>query len=431
MTLSRGGALEAGIAIAVYMAFRARRLEAVPFLVLAAVPAAILVWLLERRDELAGGLSSAGSQGHEMLAITVAVAGIAGLGAHRLATLRQAGTLKIRVVPSHVAHRITVAIGVVAVLTLVAAFASGELADRWDAFKSTDIADNTTSSRLGSASGNGRYQYWDSSLEANATAPLIGIGPGTWEFWWAENGTITGFVRDAHGLYFEVLAEAGIVGLVLLIAFLGWVGVIGVGRALAAPPALRGDQAAILGAGAAFVVAAGIDWAWEQPILPATFMLLAAAMVAHPLEGHGSAASTAAPGSVSAKGRAITCAIAAVVTAALLIPYLTADRMAASQDRAAAGDLQGTFDAALDAQSLEPFAASPRLQEALALAEAGLFDEAIAPAVEATEREPNNWRTWFVLARIEDQAGQIEAAAQHLEQSRSLNPRSPLFAATG
>ena len=43
-----------------------------------------------------------------------------------------------------------------------------------------------------------------------------GIGPGTFEFWWARNGTTPGFIRDAHTLYFETLAETGIVGFALL-----------------------------------------------------------------------------------------------------------------------------------------------------------------------------------------------------------------------
>ena len=42
--------------------------------------------------------------------------------------------------------------------------------------------------RFESASGNGRYQYWQSALDANATDPLKGIGPGTFEFWWAREG---------------------------------------------------------------------------------------------------------------------------------------------------------------------------------------------------------------------------------------------------
>ena len=37
--------------------------------------------------------------------------------------------------------------------------------------------------RFDAASGSGRYQLWDSALDANASEPLLGIGPGTFEFW--------------------------------------------------------------------------------------------------------------------------------------------------------------------------------------------------------------------------------------------------------
>ncbi len=43
--------------------------------------------------------------------------------------------------------------------------------------------------RFSSASGNGRYQYWQSALDAMSSKPLTGIGPGTYEYWWAETGT--------------------------------------------------------------------------------------------------------------------------------------------------------------------------------------------------------------------------------------------------
>jgi O-antigen ligase len=61
--------------------------------------------------------------------------------------------------------------------------------------------------RLQSATSRGRYQYWESAAGAQRTDPWRGIGPGTFELWWARNGTTQGFVRDAHSLYAESLGN--------------------------------------------------------------------------------------------------------------------------------------------------------------------------------------------------------------------------------
>lgn len=66
-------------------------------------------------------------------------------------------------------------------------------ADAWDRFKNPDIgANNSTTARLGSASGNGRYQYWMGAKDAFETAPLNGRGAGSFESYWQRNATVGG-----------------------------------------------------------------------------------------------------------------------------------------------------------------------------------------------------------------------------------------------
>lgn len=119
-------------------------------------------------------------------------------------------------------------------------------------------ADNVFS-RLSGVSGNGRDQYWQSALDANATAPWKGIGPGTFEFWWARNGLTSSFIRDAHTLYFETLAESGIVGFVLLVGLLAFLLVAARARSLRATPELRIWIAAAVGGLAAFLTSAAFE----------------------------------------------------------------------------------------------------------------------------------------------------------------------------
>ncbi len=135
----------------------------------------------------------------------------------------------------------------------VAAGAPKEVKDRWDNFKNRSGGAPTTASRpsqILNTSGSGRYQFWTSAVDAYKTESFHGIGPGTFEFWWAQHASYAGaFVRDAHSLYIETLAELGIVGFIivasLVLAILG----IGTVRALRAPPDLRLGLAAATAAG--------------------------------------------------------------------------------------------------------------------------------------------------------------------------------------
>src|SRR5262249_12248133 len=118
----------------------------------------------------------------------------------------------------------------------VVAGAPGAVAQRWDDFKQPSgvvapRSEATVFNRLEAANGNGRYQFWQAAVHATASDPLRGIGPGTFEFWWARHATTDGFIRNAHSLYFETLAETGIIGLALLGGLLLWVAAIAVRRA--------------------------------------------------------------------------------------------------------------------------------------------------------------------------------------------------------
>ena len=128
-------------------------------------------------------------------------------------------------------------------------------------------------------SGSGRYQFWEAAVDAKAE-PLTGIGPGTFEFWWARNGSYAGFIRDAHSLYLETLGELGIVGFVLIVGFSLAVLIMGAVRCWRAPPDLRLGLAAAVAGCAAFVGGAIVDWTWEIGVFGLVFMVLAAIAVA-------------------------------------------------------------------------------------------------------------------------------------------------------
>ena len=111
---------------------------------------------------------------------------------------------------------------------------------------------------------------------------------------------------------------------------------------------------------------------------------------------------------------------------AIAIPLSSSTMIRQSQEDAQ-GDLPAALGDAETAVSVEPFAAEPRLQEALVHEELGELGPAAAAAQAATRRESTDWRTWLVLSRLEARRGNAAASVAAYRRARSLNPRSPLF----
>jgi tetratricopeptide (TPR) repeat protein len=121
-------------------------------------------------------------------------------------------------------------------------------------------------------------------------------------------------------------------------------------------------------------------------------------------------------------------AIAALVAiVAIAIPFAGEDLLRQSKAAAREGDLAAALGDARTAAGIQPYAASPRLQEALVLELQRDFAAAARAAGAATERESTNWRTWLVLSRVEAERGNAKAALAAYRKARSLYPLSPLF----
>jgi cytochrome c-type biogenesis protein CcmH/NrfG len=83
---------------------------------------------------------------------------------------------------------------------------------------------------------------------------------------------------------------------------------------------------------------------------------------------------------------------------------------------------------AIEAEHLQPYAASPWLQEALVEEQAGHITAAIADARRATANELTSSNNWLVLSRLEARAGHASAALADYRRADALNPNSPIFA---
>lgn len=422
-TLSRGGMAAAAIALAVFFAFSVDRLAKLPTLLIAAAGSAIAIVAADHRDALQHGLTNgvAQSQGDRMLAITLGICAIVALAQLAICLAPRKLERPAWTVATRRQGLIVLVAGALVLVVLAAALdAPGRGSDAWAEFKEKN-SPGTGAARLGSAAGQNRYQLWSAAVKEDATRPLAGTGSGTFEFWWARNADVDEVVRDTHSLYMQTLGELGIIGLALLVGFIGVVLAGGAAASWRAGASATAPLAAALAGCVAFFVAAAFDWVWQIPVLPVAMLLLAAALVGSWREG-----------AVEARGLAPLPRLAVVATAvvaivAIAIPLTSTSLVRQSEADFREGDLQGALDAARSAQNAQPSAATPRLQQALVLEAAGELPAASTAARSATEKESTDWRTWLVLSRIEAERGRAVAAVAAYREARSLNPRSTLF----
>jgi O-Antigen ligase len=423
-TLSRNGIGGGVIAIAVYLALANDRLPKLLNLIVTGIGGGVLILLANHRYELVHGFTeaTARSQGSEMLWLTIVVCAITGLARLGLGVSRRPHWARVD------RRRSLVVLGVAALVVLVsliAVDAPGRLSHAWHDFKQPSGRSEHGTSRLISAGGENRYQLWSSAVREFDSEPLTGTGSNTFQLWWTRDGSVPTPILDTHNLYLQTLGELGIVGLLLLAAFVGTTLLGSAARLLRAASSRRAWLAAAVAGSTVLWTTSIFDWMWKIPVIPiATLLLLAVAITADNRESEG----TTAPAALRWPLRSAVSAIAIAALVAIAIPLAANDLLRSSQSDARAGDTAGALEDARNAQNVQPGAASPRLQEALIYESEGEYGPAETAAVTATEREPTNWQTWLLLSRIEAQNERPGPAIRDYQRARTLNPGSAVFA---
>jgi hypothetical protein len=431
LTASRGGVLTAIVAIVVFYALAPNRLPKLATGLVAAAGSAILIVALLDRAALRHGLSTplAVSQRHQLTLVLVLIyvgVGLVQVGLCLVA--RHVPRPRALTISRRRAGWLTLGIAAAALVVAIAVGVPGKLANQWQVFKQTDVTGVVSGdvySRLGTAGGSHRYQYWVAALHAFESKPLTGIGPGTFGFYWAQHGSIYEFIRNAHSLYLETLAEIGVIGCALIVGFLLLLLGTGVARTLRAPPPARLTLAAATASLAAFCAAAAFDWVWQLAVVPLVVLLLGAAILA-------SSAERASDGGRAARvTRGIAAAMALALMIAVAIPFAATVAIRSSQADMRAGHLKAALDDAATAGRLMPYAATPRLQRALILEQAGDLRAARTAIAQAAAREPTNWQIWLTRARIDAESGHGLAAVSDYRRAHDLDPLSPTTAIDG
>lgn len=235
--------------------------------------------------------------------------------------------------------------------------------------------------------------------------PAVGSGAGTYSVYGFQRRPYAQFVEDAHGLYLETAGELGAVGLALLIAVL----------ALPLIAAIRGRHhpavPAALGAYAAFLVHAGIDWDWELPVVTVVALISAATLL------------TAARGVGSfSLGRLAPWLLAAAFMAIgglALSGLLSNTAISDAQSALSVGQWRTALNAAKTAEHYAPWSEQPNLIAGSAQQGFGNGHAAAAEFRTATAKSPQDWDAWRSLA-------ETTTGRQHLKAIRMEHLLNPL-----
>ena len=290
------------------------------------------------------------------------------------------------------------------------------------------VASDFATAHLLSGNGSGRWQFWTAAIDEFESAPLHGRGAGSYESWWAEHASFTYFLKNAHSLYLEVLGELGLVGFFLLVAVFTGGFVIAVRRLRVVRGQSRVTLAALTAVLAAFMAAAAIDWIWQVTVV-GVVGIAALGLIVGPatLDDLGAERPVRSKRSRIAAGVGLL-GVAWLLICAQAIPWLATDKIEDSQAAVRRGNLNAALKDALDAKSLQPWAASTYVQIALVAETRGDLEASHHWISEAIQRNSRDWRLWLVASRIERKSGLHEQADRSYVKARSLNPRSPLFA---
>jgi tetratricopeptide (TPR) repeat protein len=423
-TLSRASIGGAVVAVAVFIAVTDDRTPKLLTLAVTGLGAGVLIALATEREAVHHGLtnSAAHSQGDELLLIGLLVCGAVALFHGLVSKVIVDGRRPGWTVPTRGQSLAALAaLAVVLAIAGVAIDAPSRASSALDEFKGGGNA-GTGTGRLNSFAGESRYALWKSAIDENETAPLIGTGAATFEYWWTRDAAGEEAVQDAHSLYLQTLGEVGLVGLALLAGFMAAILVAGSLIVVRSDSEQRSQLAAALAGCVGFFLVAAVDWTWQIPVLPVTMLLLASTLVMAP---------GALPGGLAFFRRLpLRLPLAAgglVAIAAIAVPLASTSLVDSSESAVRSGDLTAALADARSAQNVQPGAATPRLQQALVLELQGNLPAAAAAARAARERESTNWRTWLVLSRIEAERGRAGAAVSAYREAKSLNPLSPLF----
>jgi len=278
LSLSRGAWLALAAGLVVLFLLARERLALLATAVAAAAAAAVVILVLQDHPALVDGPRAGealGAGGGGVLALTLGLALV--VGAVQLAVI----AAPVRVPGAAVAAVLALVVLGGAAAVAVEHRRVGDFFDRqWNDFL-RPAGQPSQSGRLATAKGP-RSDFYRVALDGFEAQPWRGIGSGGFEPLYVRDRRTNETARDVHSLYLEVLGELGIVGALLVAAFVVAT-LAGLVAARRRPGPLGAGAAAAAGAAwATWLVHAGVDWDWQMPALTVVALMLAGVVVARP-----------------------------------------------------------------------------------------------------------------------------------------------------
>ena len=298
---------------------------------------------------------------------------------------------------------------------------------RWQDFKTSGYTEvKTGSARITGSLGSNRYDFYRVALNEFAEHPLAGIGYGSFQVPYLIDRRSDEAPIYTHSLAIGVLSQVGLVGAVLLLAFLTCA-LMAAARSLAAGDGRRTLVAGALAGFTVWFVHGLVDWLWEFPGLGIlAFALLGLAMRGVAPGVHAASAPQPPRGSVGLARRAAAAVVIIAVAASFAMLGIGARLTRTALDEA-------TTDPARATQRLEQaarfnaLAAGPLLTRGLLAQRLGDHDAAHSAFARALEREPRNWFAELELGLVHADAGRRAPALRALARASRLNPRQDVI----
>ncbi len=321
-----------------------------------------------------------------------------------------------------------VAIAVVGAISAVAAVGDpvAKVSDQYEAF--TDLKPAKGASRFTSGGGN-RYDYWRIAWIQFTDNPLNGVGAGNFDRTYFLERRTREDVRQAHSIELQTLGDGGLVGALLLGAFLVsvFIGAWRRSRALRLGEPGIGLLVAASGVFVVWLAQTSVDWLHLIPGLTG-IALGAAAILLLPLDPEVEGGPELRQLPVAATVAVVAVGIAAVVFIGR--PTLALHLQSQARAEAATAPLQA-LDKVRESLSLNPDAVGSYYVEASALARLDAYVPARAALLEAIDREPHNYVSWALLGDLATRRGDVPAAMRAYRRAASLNPRDRELRALG
>ena len=285
---------------------------------------------------------------------------------------------------------------------------AGRIADE---FRGEEVRNDP--GRFVSLSSNNRLAWWGEARDVFEADPLTGAGANTFEVARKRYRETASSVTQPHSVPLQFLAGTGIVGLALLLGLVAAAAAAAVGAVRRLEGTERDAAAALSVALALWLVHALVDYDWDFVAVTGPAFFAAGALAA--------AGRSPRRGSFPLAAAAVG-ALALASAAVVVTPWLAQRSVRDVNPALERGNIAAARDAAERARSLDPLSLEPLFALARVEEDAGDKEAALAAYRRAADVQPENPVSWYELGLYEFSLGDRCSAYVHLNRAYTLDP---------